>query len=59
MMKSLVLGVLTAMAAGSVSGLKPDETVVSNGAFKVRNGMPVQVKPDVAPAQLAPTPTDR
>lgn len=41
------------------SGLKAGETVVSNGAFKVRNGQPVQVKNDAAPAQLAPTPADR
>jgi membrane fusion protein (multidrug efflux system) len=42
-----------------VSGLKPDETVVSNGAFKVKNGMSVSVKNDTAPAQLNPTPVDR
>jgi membrane fusion protein, multidrug efflux system len=41
------------------SGLKAGETVVSNGAFKVRNGMPVQVKNDTAPAQLSPAPVDR
>jgi membrane fusion protein, multidrug efflux system len=42
-----------------VSGLKAGETVVSNGAFKVRNGQSVQVKEDTSPAQLAPTPADR
>ncbi len=42
-----------------VSGLKAGETVVSNGAFKVRNGQSVQVKEDISPAQLAPTPADR
>jgi membrane fusion protein (multidrug efflux system) len=42
-----------------VSGLKADETVVSNGAFKVKNGQTVAVHNDTAPAQLAPTPTDR
>jgi membrane fusion protein, multidrug efflux system len=41
------------------SGLKAGETVVSNGAFKVRNGMAVQVKNDTAPAQLSPAPVDR
>lgn len=45
--------------AAITSGLKADELVVSNGAFKVRNGMPVQVKPDPAPAQLNPTPENR
>ena len=42
-----------------VSGLKEGETLVSNGAFKLRNGMPVVVKNDAEPAQLAPTPADR
>ncbi len=42
-----------------VSGLTAGETVVSNGAFKVRNGQSVQVKTDAAPAQLAPVPVDR
>jgi membrane fusion protein, multidrug efflux system len=45
--------------AAVVSGLKAGETVVSNGAFKVKNGMSVAVKNDSAPAQLAPAPTDR
>jgi membrane fusion protein, multidrug efflux system len=45
--------------AAIVSGLKPDETVVSNGAFKVKNGMSVQVKNDTAPAQVDPAPVDR
>ncbi len=45
--------------AAIVSGLKPDETVVSNGAFKVKNGMPVVVKTDTAPAQVDPQPDDR
>ncbi len=42
-----------------VSGVKAGETVVSNGAFKLRNGESVQVKNDTAPAQLAPVPVDR
>jgi len=33
--------------------------VVSNGAFKVKNGMSVQVKNDTAPAQVDPAPVDR
>jgi membrane fusion protein (multidrug efflux system) len=45
--------------AAIVSGLQPDETVVSNGAFKVRNGMAVQVKTDTSPAQENPAPADR
>ncbi len=45
--------------AAIVSGLKLDEQVVSNGAFKVKNGMSVSVKNDTAPAQVDPTPTDR
>jgi membrane fusion protein (multidrug efflux system) len=45
--------------AAIVSGLNPDETVVSNGAFKVKNGMPVVVKTDTAPAQVDPKPDDR
>jgi membrane fusion protein (multidrug efflux system) len=44
--------------AAIVSGLKAGETVVSNGAFKVKNGMSVAVKTDTAPAQVAPTPVD-
>ena len=40
-------------------GLKPGETVVSAGGFKLRNGTPVEVNNDIAPQpQLAPTPPD-
>ena len=45
--------------AAIVSGLNPDESVVSNGAFKVKNGQAVQVKTDTAPAQVNPMPVDR
>jgi membrane fusion protein, multidrug efflux system len=45
--------------AAIVSGLKADETVVSNGAFKVKNGMTVSVHPDTAPAQVDPAPVER
>lgn len=45
--------------AAIISGLKPDETVVSNGAFKVKNGMTVAVKNDPAPAQVDPAPVER
>jgi membrane fusion protein (multidrug efflux system) len=39
------------------SGLAAGETVVSSGAFKLRNGAAVVVRNDLAPdAQLAPTP---
>jgi membrane fusion protein (multidrug efflux system) len=42
-----------------VSGLSPDETVVSSGAFKLRNGALVAVNDSRAPgAELAPRPTD-
>ncbi len=41
------------------SGLEPGETVVSSGAFKLRNGGAVAVNNALAPkAQLAPKPTD-
>ncbi len=41
------------------SGLKPDETVVSTGVFKLRNGQAVVVDNKLAPAfQLAPEPTE-
>jgi membrane fusion protein (multidrug efflux system) len=45
--------------AAITSGLNADELVVSNGAFKVKNGMAVQVKNDTAPAQVSPTPENR
>jgi membrane fusion protein, multidrug efflux system len=42
-----------------VSGLEPGETVVSNGAFKLRKGVRVVLNNDLAPpAQLDPRPTD-
>jgi membrane fusion protein (multidrug efflux system) len=40
-------------------GLKPGETVVSTGVFKLRNGMPVTINNELAPKpQLNPTPAD-
>ena len=40
-----------------VSGLKPDETVVTSGVFKLRPGMAVTIDNKLAPdAQLAPKP---
>jgi membrane fusion protein (multidrug efflux system) len=40
-------------------GLKPGETVVSTGVFKLRNGMSVTISNDLAPKpQLNPTPAD-
>jgi membrane fusion protein, multidrug efflux system len=43
-----------------VSGLTAGETVVSSGAFKLRNGVPVMVKNDLAPsAEVAPKPVDK
>lgn len=42
-----------------VQGLQPGEIVVSAGAFKLRNGTPVEVNNDIAPQpQLVPTPPD-
>jgi membrane fusion protein (multidrug efflux system) len=42
-----------------VSGLEAGETVVSSGAFKLRNGTAVAVNNALAPdAQLAPKPAD-
>lgn len=42
------------------SGLEAGETVVSAGAFKLRNGMPVAVSDTAGPdAKLAPNPADR
>ena len=41
------------------SGLKPGETVVTSGVFKLRNGITVVVDNTLAPAmELAPTPDD-
>ena len=43
-----------------VSGLTAGETVVSSGAFKLRNGATVVVRNDLAPsAELAPKPVDK
>jgi len=40
-------------------GLKPNETVVSTGVFKLRNGMPVTIDNTLAPKpQVNPTPVD-
>lgn len=42
------------------SGLKPGETVVSSGAFKLRNGVAVVVNNTLAPAtEAVPQPVDR
>ena len=43
-----------------VSGLAAGETVVSGGAFKLRNGSAVAVNNALAPdVELAPRPADR
>ena len=40
-------------------GLKPNETIVSTGVFKLRNAMPVTINNDLAPKpQLNPAPVD-
>jgi membrane fusion protein, multidrug efflux system len=42
-----------------VSGVKPGETVVSGGAFKLKNGMPVVVSTGLGPkAEASPRPAD-
>jgi membrane fusion protein (multidrug efflux system) len=42
------------------SGLQAGETVVTSGAFKLRNGSTLVVRNDLAPsAEIAPKPTDR
>ncbi|RKX34686.1 MAG: efflux transporter periplasmic adaptor subunit [Verrucomicrobia bacterium] len=42
-----------------ISGLDPGDTVVTSGAFKLRNGVKVVIFNDLAPeADLAPTPAD-
>lgn len=49
-------GDLVAVASGLAAG----ETVVSAGAFKLRNGVAVVVRNDLAPqAEVAPTPAER
>jgi membrane fusion protein (multidrug efflux system) len=41
------------------NGLKPGETIVGTGVFKLRNGMAVTINNDLAPKpQLNPTPAD-
>jgi membrane fusion protein (multidrug efflux system) len=41
------------------SGLEPGDTVVTSGAFKLRNGVKVVVFNDLAPtAEIAPAPAD-
>jgi membrane fusion protein (multidrug efflux system) len=43
-----------------LSGLKAGDAVVSSGAFKLRQGMAVVTKNELAPeARIAPTPSDR
>src|SRR6266702_4033241 len=42
-----------------LDGLKPNETIVSTGVFKLRNGMTVTINNDLAPKpQMNPTPVD-
>jgi membrane fusion protein, multidrug efflux system len=43
-----------------VDGVKPDQEVVTAGAFKLRNGMKIAIKPDVRPPpELTPHPDNR
>jgi len=43
-----------------LNGLKGDETVVSNGAFKLRNNQTIMINNALAPpAQIVPAPVDR
>jgi membrane fusion protein, multidrug efflux system len=42
-----------------IDGLKPNETIVSTGVFKLRNGMAVTIDNNLAPKpQMNPTPVD-
>ena len=42
-----------------VSGVNAGDTIVSSGAFKLRNGSPVVIHNELAPAaEIAPKPTD-
>jgi membrane fusion protein (multidrug efflux system) len=42
------------------SGVEAGETIVSSGVFKLRNGIAVMVRNDLAPkTEIAPKPTDR
>jgi membrane fusion protein, multidrug efflux system len=53
------LGVTRGDFVAVVSGLKPDETVVTSGVFKLRNKEAVVIDNTLAPnAQLAPKPAD-
>jgi membrane fusion protein, multidrug efflux system len=53
------LGVTRGDFVAVTSGLKPDETVVTSGVFKLRNKEPVVIDNTLAPdAQLAPKPAD-
>lgn len=53
------LGVTRGDFVAVVSGLKPDETVVTSGVFKLRNKEPVVINNTLAPdARLAPKPGD-
>jgi membrane fusion protein (multidrug efflux system) len=43
-----------------VDGLKPGQEAVTAGAFKLRNGMKIAIKPDVRPPpELMPHPDNR
>ncbi|HWZ94675.1 MAG TPA: efflux RND transporter periplasmic adaptor subunit [Opitutaceae bacterium] len=53
------LGVTRGDFVSVVTGLKPDETVVTSGVFKLRNKEAVVIDNNLAPnAQLAPKPSD-
>ncbi|MEY2438674.1 MAG: rane fusion protein multidrug efflux system, partial [Verrucomicrobiota bacterium] len=42
-----------------IKGLQKDQTIVSSGVFKLRNGMTVTINNDLAPKpQINPTPED-
>ena len=46
--------------AAVISGVTPGETIVSSGAFKLRNGVSVVVHNELAPsAEVAPKPVDK
>lgn len=58
--KFVRLGERRASLVAVESGLTAGETIVSSGAFKLRNGASVMVRDDLAPeAAAAPVPTDK
>ncbi|GAB5559589.1 MAG: efflux RND transporter periplasmic adaptor subunit [Synoicihabitans sp.] len=57
--RPVVLGAKRGDLVAVTEGLEGDETVVTSGVFKLRNGLPVQINNSVTPSQEAdPTPNN-